>query len=205
MGVEVSNETQWNIDTDLFADLARHDMHSMRIDADSDLSVTFVDPEEIADLHVQWLGLLGPTDVMSFPMDELRPGALPAAQAGEELPSGILGDIVICPDVAQRQAIAAGHSTTEEMMLLETHGILHLLGFDHASRADERRMFGLQRQLLLAFVTKQGDQIHESVLPAGCVDKLAEYYARHADDEAGALVEHPEDASSEDAVREGDC
>src|SRR5919202_2725621 len=89
----------------------------------------------------------GPTDVLSFPMDERRPGT-----EGEDSPAGLLGDVVLCPQVAAGQARSAGHSTAEEMLLLTTHGILHLLGYDHAEPDEEKEMFGLQRKLLLTFL-----------------------------------------------------
>jgi probable rRNA maturation factor len=97
------------------------------------------------------MDLPGPTDVMSFPMDELRPG-----RDGEEPDEGVLGDIVLCPSVAAKQAAEAGHATDEELLLLTTHGILHLLGYDHAEPDEEREMFELQRQLLLTFLAGRG-------------------------------------------------
>ena len=98
-------------------------------------------------LHQQWMDLPGPTDVLSFPMDELRPGTPGAPSA-----PGMLGDVVICPQVAEQQALEAGHSSEEEMLLLATHGILHLLGYDHAVAEEEQVMFALQRRLLLTFL-----------------------------------------------------
>jgi probable rRNA maturation factor len=97
-------------------------------------------------LHVQWMDEPGPTDVLSFPMDELRPGTEEAPT-----PPGLLGDIVLCPQVAETQAQAAKHSTMDELILLTTHGLLHLLGFDHAEPEEEREMFGLQKELIGAF------------------------------------------------------
>ena len=102
-------------------------------------------------LHRQWMDLPGPTDVMSFPMDELRPG-----RDGQEPADGVLGDIVLCPSVAGRQAVEAGHATEEELLLLLTHGILHLLGYDHAEPEAKREMFELQRTLLLTFLAGRG-------------------------------------------------
>ena len=102
-------------------------------------------------LHVQWMDLEGPTDVMSFPMDELRPG-----REGQRLQEGVLGDIVLCPSVAKKQAAGAGHSFEEELLLLTTHGILHLLGYDHAEPDEEREMFDLQRTLLLTYLAGRG-------------------------------------------------
>ena len=85
----------------------------------------------------------GPTDVLAFPMDELRPGLV-----NEEPEEGVLGDLVLCPAVAERQAVEAGHSTEDEIELLTVHGILHLLGYDHAEPEEHKEMFGLQAQLL---------------------------------------------------------
>jgi probable rRNA maturation factor len=88
----------------------------------------------------------GPTDVLSFPMDELRPGT-----PQRPTPEGLLGDIVLCPQVAAEQAKAAGHSAAAEMLLLTTHGMLHLLGYDHAEPEEKEEMFALQRELLSGF------------------------------------------------------
>ncbi len=96
----------------------------------------------------------GPTDVMSFPMDELRPG-----REDREPQAGLLGDIVLCPSVAERQARDAGHATEEELLLLTTHGILHLLGYDHAEPEEEKEMFELQRKLLLTFLATRGQSL----------------------------------------------
>jgi probable rRNA maturation factor len=119
----------------------------MRVHPQADLCLTLVDEAAMEVLHVQWMDLPGPTDVMSFPMDELRPGG-----EGEDPTPGNLGDVVLCPTVAARQAREAGHTPIEELLLLTTHGILHLLGYDHAEPEDEREMFELQRQLLLTFL-----------------------------------------------------
>ena len=127
MSVDVTNETQWVIDPKVFSDLGIWVLDQMRVSTQSDLTIMFVDPDPIAELHMRWMNLEGPTDVMSFPMDELRPGD------GKTVMEGVLGDIVICPWVAAQQAAAAGHSTMQEMLLLTIHGILHLLGYDHES------------------------------------------------------------------------
>jgi probable rRNA maturation factor len=124
----------------------------MHVHPQAELSVVLVDETAMEQLHVQWMDEPGPTDVLSFPMDELRPGT-----DGEDSPAGLLGDVVLCPQVAATQARTAGHSTAEELLLLTTHGILHLLGFDHAEPDEEKEMFGLQRKLLLTFLaTRSG-------------------------------------------------
>ena len=176
MSVDVTNETVWNIDPKVFSDLGVWVMDQMRVSTQSDLTVIFVDPEPIAELHMRWMNLEGPTDVMSFPMDELRPGD------GKTVMEGVLGDIVICPWGAAQQAAASGHSVLEEMALLTIHGILHLLGYDHVTPEQERQMFGLQRQLLLTFIAVRHGVGDPVTLPAGSVDALAEYEATHGTD-----------------------
>jgi probable rRNA maturation factor len=94
------------------------------------------------------MGESGPTDVLSFPMDELRPG-----RDGAPSGPGLLGDVVLCPEVARSQAVVAGHTVAEELLLLTAHGVLHLLGYDHAEPDEEREMFDLQRRLLLTFLS----------------------------------------------------
>lgn len=147
MSIEVNNESGFEVDEAEFAALGRFVLDAMRVHPQSELSIIFVDTTVMADLHVQWMDEPGPTDVLSFPMDELRPG-----RDGDVTPAGTLGDIVLCPEVAVTQAKAAGHSTTEELLLLTTHGILHLLGYDHAEPEEEKEMFTLQRKLLLTFL-----------------------------------------------------
>ncbi len=150
MTVEVVNETSYDIDAVEFTKLAEYVLYQMHVGSGAELSILFIDPEPMEQLHEQWLDLPGPTDVMSFPMDELKPGT-PANPTNE----GVLGDICICPQVAEKQALVAGHSTEEEMLLLATHGILHLLGYDHAEPDEKEVMFALQRKLLLTFLAER--------------------------------------------------
>jgi probable rRNA maturation factor len=147
VSIEVGNESGATADEVEIAALARHVLAAMHVHPQADLSVLLVDEAAMEQLHVQWMDEPGPTDVMSFPMDELRPGT-----ESQEFPPGLLGDVVVCPQVALRQAREAGHSAEEELLLLITHGILHLLGFDHAEAEAEHEMFRLQRQLLLTFL-----------------------------------------------------
>ncbi len=151
MSIDVLNETDVDLDELELVGCARYVLAQLRVHPGADLCVRLVEEAAMETLHVQWMDLPGPTDVMSFPMDELRPG-----REGAEPDEGILGDIVLCPSVAQRQAAEAGHALEEELLLLTTHGILHLLGFDHAEPADEQEMFELQRQLLLTFLATRG-------------------------------------------------
>ncbi len=147
MSIEVLNETDMVLDEMELVACSRYVLEAMNVHPGADLCLKLVDEAAMEVLHVQWMDLPGPTDVMSFPMDELRPG-----RDGQEPEEGVLGDIVLCPTVAARQAAEAGHATEEELLLLTTHGILHLLGYDHAEPEEEREMFELQRTLLLTFL-----------------------------------------------------
>ena len=140
--IDVNNETDAVIDEAEFAALASYVLKEMHIADGAELAILFVDEAAMEELHIKWMDEPGPTDVLSFPMDELRPGT-----AGQPTPAGLLGDIVVCPSVAARQAVTAGHSAQEEMLLLTTHGILHLLGYDHVEPEEEKEMFELQRKL----------------------------------------------------------
>lgn len=146
MTIEIANPTERPVDVAALDRLAAFLLAELRVHPDSELSVVFVGPDEMAALHEQWMDEPGPTDVMSFPMDELTP-----APAGVEPEPGVLGDIVICWEVAEQQAAVAGHPPEAEVELLLTHGVLHLLGYDHAEPEEERAMFGLQADLLSAW------------------------------------------------------
>ncbi len=143
MSIEVQNESGVEIDLRRTQRLARFVLDRMRVHPLAELCVTAVDEETISELNAKWMDKEGPTDVLAFPMDELRPGLV-----SEEPEEGILGDLVLCPAVAEGQATAAGHSITDEIDLLTVHGILHLLGYDHAEAAEHQEMFGLQARLL---------------------------------------------------------
>lgn len=146
MSIEVNNESAVQVDEEQLQRLATFSFDIMHVHPDAELAILLVDEAAMEQLHVQWMDEPGPTDVLSFPMDELRPGT-----AEEPAPPGLLGDVVLCPQVAQLQAEKANHSLMDELLLLTTHGILHLLGFDHAEPDEEREMFGIQREILLNF------------------------------------------------------
>ena len=154
MSVEVNDESGVENDLAALAALARFMLDALRIHPLAELSVLLVDIETMTRLHVQWMDEPGPTDVLSFPMDELRPGSEDRAPE-----PGLLGDVVLCPQVAREQAAQAGHSTADELAVLCAHGILHLLGYDHAEPAEERTMFGLQRELLEGWQATRGEAV----------------------------------------------
>lgn len=153
MGVEIANESGTVVDEPSVAAAARFAMDRMGVSPLAELSVLLVGAAEMADLHERWMDLPGPTDVMAFPMDEAAEAGFLASGRPDSPPLGpaLLGDIVLCPQVASEQADAAGHSVLDELHLLTVHGVLHLLGYDHADPAAEREMFSLQDKILGEF------------------------------------------------------
>jgi probable rRNA maturation factor len=146
VSIEVCNESGVPVDESLLASVARFSLDAMHVNPAAELSILVVTEEVMSELHERWMDEPGPTDVLSFPMDELveesrRPDAPDTGPA-------LLGDIVLCPDFAKAQARKAGHTLADEMHLLTVHGVLHLLGYDHAEPEQEREMFGLQNRLL---------------------------------------------------------
>lgn len=145
MTVSVTDEQDVAVDAEDLGAVARHVLSDRQVPSHMDVSVLLVDRQTVASLNSTYRGEEGPTDVLSFPLD--TPGEVPPG-----IP-GVLGDVVICPAVARQQAETAGHSTAEELRMLVVHGILHLLGMDHAEPDEERRMFGLSDRLLAAYHT----------------------------------------------------
>lgn len=148
--IDINNESGIEIDEAVLLRLTQRNLEQLHVSPDADVAIVLVDEGAMEALHVQWMDEPGPTDVLSFPMDELRPGV-----EDDPTPAGLLGDIVLCPQVAETQAEAAGHSTMDELVLLTTHGLLHLLGFDHAEPDEEREMFGLQKELIVGFAAEE--------------------------------------------------
>ena len=151
MPVELTNESGVVLVESELQDVVLFGMSQMRVHPDAELAIVLVDETAMEQLHLQWMGEPGPTDVLSFPMDELRPG-----RDGETSAEGILGDIVLCPTVAASQAEAAGRSVMAELSLLTIHGLLHLLGYDHAEPEEEKEMFGLQADILKKYSDQTG-------------------------------------------------
>ncbi|HEY4418638.1 MAG TPA: rRNA maturation RNase YbeY [Pseudonocardia sp.] len=146
MSIEVCNESGVTVDESLIASVARHALDAMHVNPAAELSILAVTTEVMSELHERWMDEPGPTDVMSFPMDELteesrRPDA-------PDMGPALLGDIVLCPEFAKAQARQAGHTLSDELHLLTVHGVLHLLGYDHGEPDEEREMFALQNKLL---------------------------------------------------------
>jgi probable rRNA maturation factor len=152
MSIEIANESGAPVDERRLERLARFVLDDRGVHPLVELSIRLVDVDAMSALHQHFMDEAGPTDVLAFPMDELHD-----QRDDVDRPDGpptLLGDVVLCPAVAERQAREAGHSTTDELNLLCTHGILHLLGYDHGEPAEEREMFGEQARLLAGWAER---------------------------------------------------
>ena len=169
MSVEINNESGASVDELAITSIARYVLDTLGINPMAELSILVVDSNAMATLHKQWMDLDGPTDVMAFPMDTLddKPGM--EAQPGPAL----LGDVILCPEVAAVQAAAAGHSRDAELYLLTTHGVLHLLGYDHGDPDSEREMFALQTRLVTDWAHATGQSPIRTPLPGTAAEKRA--------------------------------
>ena len=138
MTIEITNKSGELVPADQVRGLLTHSLSQLKLNPECEVNLVFVDENEMTELHIKWMDESGPTDVLSFPMD------MPASE-GDAV---TLGDIVIAPSVAARQATTAGHSTEAEIYILAAHGLLHILGYDHANKEDEKVMFALQEDLV---------------------------------------------------------
>jgi probable rRNA maturation factor len=164
VSVDINNESGIAVGEDALRGLAQYVIGQMEVHPLADLSMLLVDEAHMTNLHEKWMEEPGPTDVLSFPMDELRPHSIagPNRTRGrdeDESEPVLLGDIVICPQVAVVQAKQHGHSTQAELELLTVHGVLHLLGYDHAEPDEHKEMFGLQDQLLGEWASHEADRV----------------------------------------------
>lgn len=145
------------VDLERWVRLAREALISEGVDGEAELSLLFVDQETMASLNLEFMEKTGPTDVLAFPIDEIGPiGRWPDAgstgpdrndEESDDLPL-LLGDVVVCPAVAVRQAPEHRHSVDDEIALLVVHGVLHVLGHDHAEPDEAARMRARERDLL---------------------------------------------------------
>jgi probable rRNA maturation factor len=150
MTVDINNESGVEVDENGLVGLATFVLDELRIHPQAELSVLLVDEGTMAAYHEKYLGEPGATDVLSFPMDELRPPA-----DDEEPPPGLLGDVVLCPTITSAQAAEHGRRPDEEAEYLLVHGILHLLGFDHSTTVERADMFGVKDHLLVAWAQRR--------------------------------------------------
>lgn len=165
MSVELLNESEQPFDELRIQQLAAFVLEQMQVHPLAQLCITAVDSPTMATLNQRWMGEDEPTDVLAFPMDELEPYGR-GSEPTDTLPV-ILGDVVLCPQIAAAQAErvrqerpASAHTTQDELDLLTVHGILHLLGYDHAEPEEQTEMFGLQARLLAQWSAHQSQTAH---------------------------------------------
>ena len=144
--IELNNESGESVDTERLVQLATFALDALRIHPQAELSIVLVDEATMSAYHQKFMGEPGPTDVLSFPMDELR-----APEPDEEPPLGLLGDIVLCPTITAAQAAESNRTPEEEADYLLVHGLLHLLGHDHAEPAEKKVMFDLNDLVIAAW------------------------------------------------------
>jgi probable rRNA maturation factor len=141
--ISVDDDAGSSLDLNALSELASYLFGELNIHPETELGITLVDPERMTGLHEDWMNEPGPTDVLSFPIDELKPGSAEVLSG-----PGMLGDIVICPQFAASDAKEANRTLDQHVQFLTVHGLLHLLGYDHATEEDYARMFALQDELL---------------------------------------------------------
>jgi probable rRNA maturation factor len=151
--VDINNESGLEADSPGLVRLATFALDQLRIHPLAELSILLVDEDTMSAYHLKYLGEPGPTDVLSFPMDELRP-----PDDDEEPPAGLLGDVVLCPAVTARQAQEHGRSPDAEAEYLLVHGLLHLLGYDQAEPDQRVEMFQLTDKIIAAWAGARPDR-----------------------------------------------
>ena len=138
MTIEVTNTSGQLVPAAEIQTLMSFAFKELHLNPECDLNISFVDDSYMTELHIKWMDEPGTTDVLSFPMD------IPESESE----AVTLGDIVISPVVAAAQARKQGHSTEHEIFILATHGLLHIIGYDHAQPAEEKVMFTLQEKIV---------------------------------------------------------
>lgn len=138
MTIEVTNTSGQLVPSQEITSLLTFAMNELKLNPDCDLNLGFIDDQYMSELHIKWMNEPGSTDVLSFPMD----------MPEKEGDAVTLGDIMISPTFAAAQAKSAGHSTEHEIYILATHGLLHIIGYDHAEPQQEHVMFALQEQIV---------------------------------------------------------
>lgn len=153
MSIDLNNESGQEVDSSGLVRLASYVLTELRIHPQAELSILLVDEATMSAYHEKYVGEPGPTDVLSFPMDELRPPG-----DDDDPPEGLLGDIVLCPTVTNRQALEHGRTPAAEAEYLLVHGLLHLLGYDHGDAPEKAEMFALKDQLLASWSARRPDR-----------------------------------------------
>jgi probable rRNA maturation factor len=148
MNIEISNLTDSKCDLERLKSIAQFTILAQGVHPDSELNISLLDEEEMSALHLRWMEEEGPTDVLAFPMDEVKPNSATHGPA-------MLGDIALCPTYANHNALKVHSSLQDELELLTVHGVLHLLGYDHMEADEKEVMFALQDKYLVEWRAKR--------------------------------------------------
>jgi probable rRNA maturation factor len=143
VNLHISDKFQDSVDTTALEKAALVTLAIQNIREDVNLSVVIEDEQQLQALNHEFLGVDSPTDVLSFFEDELDP------ETGQRY----LGEVIISYPQAEKQGVAAGHSTRSELDLLVVHGVLHLLGYDHSTDEEKEKMWKIQTEILLELGT----------------------------------------------------
>jgi probable rRNA maturation factor len=148
MNIELSNLTDSKCDLERLKSIAQFTILAQGVHPDSELNISLLDEDEMSALHLRWMEEDGPTDVLAFPMDEVKPYSATLGPA-------MLGDIALCPTYANQNALKVHSSLQDELELLTVHGVLHLLGYDHMEADEKEVMFALQDKYLVEWRAKR--------------------------------------------------
>ena len=148
MNIELSNLTDSKCDLERLKSIAQFTILAQGVHPDSELNISLLDEDEMSALHLRWMQEDGPTDVLAFPMDEVKPNSATLGPA-------MLGDIALCPIYANKNALKVNSSLQNELELLTVHGVLHLLGYDHMKADEKEVMFALQDKYLTEWRAKR--------------------------------------------------
>lgn len=138
MNIVVSGTTRVDVDEAEVAEFVESILRQESVADDSTLSVTFIGTPAMTNLNVEHMSKQGPTDVLSFPIEDAAPGRPPFAIAGG--PPLDLGDVFVCEDVVEAHAIEYGVPFMSELHLMVAHGVLHILGWDHQNDVEAEAM-----------------------------------------------------------------
>ncbi|MDO8731981.1 MAG: rRNA maturation RNase YbeY [Actinomycetota bacterium] len=148
MTLTCENETNYQVDLEGLKAEAEFLFGALQLHPETELAITLISTADMEELHLEWMQEPGATDILSFPMDELRPSMDPQP--------GMLGDIVICPEFVEYDTQRPGMSLSQRLEFLLVHGMLHLIGYDHATEDEYDVMFAFQDELLVQWQGARG-------------------------------------------------
>jgi len=145
MDISLSEEQDDPAPTDMVVAVAEAAMRAESLPESTQLAISLIDETRMAVLNDEYMNKVGPTDVLSFPIEDFSAGVV---APDDDSPPLMLGDVFICPGVVRANAASAGVRFDDEMALMVVHGILHLLGRDHVTEEEAEAMEQREREIL---------------------------------------------------------